>query len=185
MYSAQASFNQIAVSGMRSTHSTGRNHSCAGFELPTPISSRAVTTAISQGSPKGGTLRKEGEYWTVGYGENLFCLKDRKGLALLASLLRNPGVEFHALDLAGGIASRPYGYAADQAAARLARDGNGLDAGIHVTNLGDAGEMLDQQAKSAYRRRLSELREELEEAKERAHIERAERAEQEIDALTR
>ncbi|MGA6970496.1 MAG: AAA family ATPase [Candidatus Binatus sp.] len=45
--------------------------------------------------------------------------------------------------------------------------------------------MLDDQAKAAYRRRLSDLREELEEAKERGNVERAEQAEQEIDALTR
>ena len=57
-------------------------------------------------------------------------------------------------------------------------------AGIHVGNLGDAGEMLDDQAKAAYRRRLSELREELEEAKELGNVKRAEQAEQEIDALT-
>ena len=44
--------------------------------------------------------------------------------------------------------------------------------------------MLDEQAKVAYRRRLSELREELEEAKELGNVERAEQAEQEIDALT-
>src|SRR5208282_6607278 len=48
-----------------------------------------------------------------------------------------------------------------------------------------AGEMLDEQAKSAYRRRLSELRDELEEAKELGNVERAEQAEQEIDALTK
>jgi hypothetical protein len=57
-------------------------------------------------------------------------------------------------------------------------------AGINITGLGDAGEMLDEQAKSAYRRRLSELREELEEAKEFGNTERAEKAEAEIDALT-
>src|SRR5258705_11554209 len=44
--------------------------------------------------------------------------------------------------------------------------------------------MLDDTAKAAYRRRLSELREELEEAKELGNVERAEKAEQEIDALT-
>jgi hypothetical protein len=58
-------------------------------------------------------------------------------------------------------------------------------AGIHVTSLGDAGEMLDEQAKAAYRRRLSELREELEEAKEQGRLERAGQAEEEIDALTK
>ncbi len=45
--------------------------------------------------------------------------------------------------------------------------------------------MLDEQAKIAYRRRLSELREELEEAKELGNVERAEHAEAEIDALTK
>ena len=39
--------------------------------------------------------------------------------------------------------------------------------------------------RSAYRRRLSDLREELEEAKGAGNVERAEQAEQEIDALTR
>jgi hypothetical protein len=34
-------------------------------------------------------------------------------------------------------------------------------AGIHITSLGDAGKMLDEQAKAADRRLLSELREEL------------------------
>jgi len=58
-------------------------------------------------------------------------------------------------------------------------------AGIHVTSLGDAGEMLDEQAKAAYRRRLSELREELEEAKELGRVEHAKQAEEEMDALTR
>jgi hypothetical protein len=58
-------------------------------------------------------------------------------------------------------------------------------AGIFIGGLGDAGEMLDEQAKVACRRRLSELREELEEAKKQGNVERAERAEQEIDALTR
>ena len=58
-------------------------------------------------------------------------------------------------------------------------------AGIHITSLGDAGEMLDEQAKVAYSRRLSDLREELEEAKDLGKVDRAEQAEQEIAALTR
>src|SRR5260370_22158767 len=45
--------------------------------------------------------------------------------------------------------------------------------------------MVDEQAKVAYRRRVWDLREELEEAKEAGNVERAEQAEQEIDALTR
>src|SRR5262245_52970609 len=58
-------------------------------------------------------------------------------------------------------------------------------AGMHITGLGDAGEMLDEQAKVAYRRRLSELRAEVEEAQALGSVERAEQAEEEIEALTR
>src|ERR1700719_3186291 len=53
-----------------------------------------------------GVLRKEGEYWTVGYGGKSFRLKDTKGLGYLAHLLRHPATEFHVLDLVGGIASQ-------------------------------------------------------------------------------
>jgi hypothetical protein len=55
---------------------------------------------------------------------------------------------------------------------------------MHIRSLGDAGEMLDEQAKDAYKRRLSELREELRDAKELGNVGRAEQAEQEIDSLT-
>ena len=89
------------------------------------------------------------------------------------------------LDLVGGIASQREDDEIGQSAQGLPRGAEDLEkAGIHVTSLGDAGEMLDEQAKAAYRRRLSELREELEEAKELGNVERAEQAEEEIDALT-
>jgi Sodium/calcium exchanger protein len=130
-----------------------------------------------------GVFRKEGEYWTVGCGGKSFRLKDTKGLGYLAHLLRHPAVEFHVLDLAGGIAGQRDDE--DQSEQGLPRGAEDLEkAGIRIGSLGDAGEMLDEQAKTAYRRRLSQLREELEEAKEQGNVERAEHAEQEIDALT-
>ncbi len=52
-------------------------------------------------------------------------------------------------------------------------------------DLGHAGEILDAQAKTAYGRRLTELRDELEEARELRNEERAEKAEDEIEALGR
>jgi predicted ATPase len=90
------------------------------------------------------------------------------------------------LDLFGGIAGQREEHESSQSVRGLSRGVEDLEkAGIHITGLGDAGEMLDEQAKVAYRRRLSELREELEAAKELGQVERAEQAEQEIDALTR
>jgi hypothetical protein len=145
----------------------------------------AVATVLQSASSEQAIFRKEGEYWAIGSGGKSFRLKDTKGLGYLAHLLRHPAAEFHVLDLAGEIAGRRE----DDETNRLVRGSRlGNDdlekAGIHVASLGDAGEMLDHTAKVAYRRRLSELREELEEAKELGNVEGAERAEQEIDALT-
>ena len=151
----------------------------------------AVETAVANllqktPFPEQAIFHKEGEFWTVGYGGNSFRLKDTKGLGYLAHLLRHPAVEIHVLDLVGGIASQREEDETSQSVQGLPRGDEDLEkAGIHVTNLGDAGEMLDEQAKVAYRRRLSELRDELKEAKELGKVERAEQAEAEIDALTR
>src|SRR3984885_10341434 len=145
-----------------------------------------VVATIFQSSswPEQAIFRKEGEYWTVGCGGNAFRLKDTKGLGYIAHLLRHPAAEFHVLDLAGGIAGQRD--AGEISQSGLPRGEEDLEkAGIHVASLGDAGEMLDDQAKASYRRRLSELREELEEAKELSNFDRAEQAEAEIDALTR
>jgi hypothetical protein len=151
----------------------------------------AVETAVANlfqktPFPERAIFCKEGEFWTVGYGGNSFRLKDSKGLGYLAHLLRHPAVEFHVLDLVGGISSQREDDAASQSVQGLPRGAEDLaKAGIHITRLGDAGEILDEQAKAAYRRRLSELREELEEAKKLGNVERAEQAELELDALTR
>jgi len=149
-------------------------------------SARAGDAESIVGEVHHGVFRKDGEYWTVGYDGKVFRLKDTKGFGYLAHLLHHPRVEFHALDLAGGDASRREDDETGQSAHGLPpADEDLAKAGIHIGSLGDAGEMLDEQAKVAYRHRLSELREELEEAKEAGNIERAELAEQEIDALTR
>jgi hypothetical protein len=141
--------------------------------------------ATGSGSSVNGIFRKEGEYWTVGCGNSSFRFKDTKGFAYLAHLLRHPGTEFHVLDLAGGIAGHREDDEPGQAQSLPRGDQDLEKAGIHIGSLGDAGEMLDERAKAAYRRRLSELREELKEAKELGKVERAEQAEEEIDALTR
>jgi hypothetical protein len=51
-------------------------------------------------------------------------------------------------------------------------------------DLGDAGEMLDAQAKASYHSQLQELREELEEAREPGNEDRAEQAQAQIEALS-
>jgi hypothetical protein len=118
-------------------------------------------------SPERAIFCKEGEYWAIGYGRKSFRLKNTRGLWYLAHLLRHPTAEFHVLDLVGGIASQREEDEANQSVHGLPRgDDEDLEkAGIHIGGVGVAGEMLDDQAKVAYRRRLSELREEFEDAR--------------------
>ena len=56
---------------------------------------------------------------------------------------------------------------------------------LAVGRMGDAGEMLDAQAKASYKRRTAELREQLEEARELNQLELVDRLEDEIETLGR
>ena len=81
-------------------------------------------------------------------------LKDGKGVGYLERLLQCEGKEIHAMELAE-MEEPP----------------------------SDAGSVIDAKAKEAYRARLEDLRDELEEATRFADPGRAERAREEIDAL--
>jgi tetratricopeptide (TPR) repeat protein len=118
-------------------------------------------------------FRREGEYWTVAYGPDGFRLRDTKGLRYLARLLMAPGREFLALELAQEEVSAP---PTNRPAA---------DADLRSRELTDAGAQLDQEAKQAYRTRLHELQEELDEAETWNDPGRAERAREEMDFLRR
>jgi tetratricopeptide (TPR) repeat protein len=84
-----------------------------------------------------------------------FSLKDSRGLQILHALISRPGVDVHVLDLSS----------------KGAADG------------GDAGELLDEDAKRAYRARLLELARGIESAEEDADLGRAERLREEKDVL--
>jgi len=126
-------------------------------------------------------FRQEGEYWTLAYHGTVCRLKDAKGLHYLAVLLGRPGRECHAVELVSAVdnplappASTPYGaLSADQLAAHH----------LSVGGLGDAGAVLDAQAKTAYKRRLDELQADLAEAQRFHDAGRAARAQAEIDFL--
>ena len=108
-------------------------------------------------------FQREGEIWTIGYDGDTFRLRDVKGLRYIAFLLGSPGRETHAVELAQAV--------------------EGVSE--HANAGGPPGPALDTKAKDAYRRRLQELGEELEEARGWGDVERAARAEAEIDALTK
>jgi hypothetical protein len=101
-------------------------------------------------------LTREGEVWSVTHQQRIVRLKHSRGLEILDLLVRNPGREFHVLEL-------------------------GAPAG--AVDVGDAGEVLDATAREAYRRRVRELEEELGEAEGWADTGRSERLRAELEFL--
>ena len=118
-------------------------------------------------------FRREGDYWTVIFDESTVRVRDLKGMHYLARLLTDPGQEYHVLDLAA-IETSGVSQADTSQASRLPRSA-----------LGDAGEMLDAQAKDAYRRRLAEIDDDIEQAQAIGDGERAAQADAERDFLLR
>jgi tetratricopeptide (TPR) repeat protein len=136
----------------------------------------AEPTAAAAGVARN-LFRREGEYWTVAYDGEVVRLKDSKGLRHLARLLAQPGRELLATDLE---AAEGHAAAAPVGPGGRARGGE-LEA---RPDLGDAGALLDAEAKAAYRARLEELQVELEEAEGFNDPERAARARAEREFLT-
>jgi hypothetical protein len=101
-------------------------------------------------------LALEGDTWLVEFGRSRARLRDKRGLHHLRTLLEHPGVEVPALT--------------------LATDDHAL-AGTRESAL------LDDQAVREYRRRITDLQDDVAEATANNDFERASRAEAELDAL--
>lgn len=100
-------------------------------------------------------IEREGDVWRITSSSGgRATLDDRKGVHYLAELLRRPDKDVHVTELAGVEELR-----------------------------GDAGPVLDEKAKAAYKKRLEVMREAFEAARARGDENAAARAEQEIDAL--
>jgi predicted ATPase len=116
----------------------------------------AVAAALAVQQPAAAAevvLTREGDVWTLAHGGRDVRLRDSKGLQYLAAVIAAAGRDVHVLDLAG----------------------SGLDE--------PAPEALDDTARVAYRRRLAELEEDLDEAERFADPERVARLQDERDAL--
>ena len=135
-----------------------------------PTADDAVSVAPDGGAQEPGVtdlnmFRREGDYWSVSFEGCTVQVRDLKGIRYLARLLADPGREFHVLALVA------------------AESGPG--AGVSHTGTGDAGEMLDAGAKDAYRRRLAEIEDDIEQARALEDTEREMQADAERDFLVR
>jgi hypothetical protein len=102
-------------------------------------------------------FRRDGSLWTLAFDGRTVHLPDLKGLHDLARLLAAPGEDLHCLELAGA-------------------------SGVPLQ--GDAGPILDEQARADYRRRMQDLAEEIDLADAAGDTVRAEKAREELDTLT-
>jgi hypothetical protein len=138
-------------------------------------------TAYCRAHP--GLFRQEGDYWTLAFAGKMCRVRHTLGMRYLAQLLRHPRQEFPVLALAAD--GTELFMSAGTSARPIANDHQHNESGHSLqVGLSDAGELLDAQAKAAYKRRLRELHEELDEAQAFNDLGRADRVQAEIDFLT-
>ena len=136
------------VAGARIGFADRGSHTLAAVGASWRLLAISAETPASRSAPDEPAMlfRREGEYWTVAFGGKVVRMRDAKGLGYLARLLRHPYREFHVLDLLVGDAPRGYDAARE----------DGLMAAMP-----DAGAVLDEPAKHAYRDRIADLEAEI------------------------
>lgn len=118
----------------------------------------------------GNTFRREGDVWLVVFEGRTSRVRDARGMRYLTRLLADPGREFHAMDLV----------AATGGGAEPSHPEEDWSSGAR-----DAGPILDARAKEAYRRRLTEIEEDIDEARAMGDLGRVARAEIERELLVK
>jgi tetratricopeptide (TPR) repeat protein len=141
------------------------------MSLPAHVERRDAAGERPTGSDN--VFRREGDYWTVIFEGHTVHVRDLKGMRYLARLLAEPGREYHVLDLVAAETSRS------------SRVDSGQVANLPLSALGDAGEILDARAKDAYRRRITEIDDDIEQARTLGDAERLVQADAERDFLVR
>jgi len=119
------------------------------------------------------------DYWMIRYHGHSAFLKSMRGLHCLAVLLRYPGREFHVSELLGSLMQAPI------PASRVTVCGRLRDARDRLVAAGFSGAdpVLDAQAKAEYKRRLNDLRQDLNEAEQFNDPDRGVKAQDEIRAI--
>ena len=149
-----------------------------GAPMPDNVTMLPVAGAARLPGGVGCTLRRDGEFWTITTERGSLHVRDTKGLHHLADLLARPHQRLHVMELIGDQS------AIGAAAIRTATVGELDEAGVGYSDgFGDAGEAIDDVAKTAYRNRLDELDEAIAEAERFNDIAKASRLGEERDLL--
>jgi tetratricopeptide (TPR) repeat protein len=117
------------------------------------------------------TFRSDGGARTINYGDAHTTVRDLQGFRYVERLLAEPGREFHVLDLVAGEKG-------------TTRGADAVDDGVdHVGDGGSGLPLLDDQAREAYRRRILDVEEDIEEATRLNDLGRLELAQHDRDYL--
>jgi tetratricopeptide (TPR) repeat protein len=161
-----------------STHAEARASNVVRLHARRTVDGRAAGAAAVGAAPEPeqavNVFRLDGQFWSVGRPTRPLRLKNAKGLEYIRRLLQQPNVAVHVLDLTGTPAA-----ASPQTEAGTRQEGLAL----RSWKQGETPE-IDQQARSAYRERLRDLRADLLEAQRNSDVGRTERLRNEIDFLT-
>jgi len=126
----------------------------------------ALRSAGASPKTKPAARLERGERsWAASFENHSVRLPDGKGMRYLAELLADPGVEKHALDLVDRL------------------EGVDDEGKLDRRALSGVGPELDARARTAYRRRIEELRGAAADAMERGQLEAAEALQEELDQL--
>ncbi len=128
------------------------------------------------------TFRSEGEYWTLVFHGMTARLKDTRGMQYLAHLLQHPDQEFSAIALAAD--TPDFSTSSLTGISLLSETRDPATANVHSVGFTDAGDVLDPQAKAAYRQRLKDLQGEIAEAHEFNDVGRVEKLQDEREFVT-
>lgn len=146
-------------------------------EVEPTISMRPTPRTLAAASG-GRVFRREGDYWTIAYDEIVLRIRHSKGTGYLGQLLARPQVEIHVCELVQVVER-------DEPAPRAMSSHEATYLGLRAGVAETAIPRLDPRAKRAYRERLDDLADQLEEARSFGDRERAARAESERTLLAR
>ena len=122
-----------------------------------------VRSAVPAG--ERGTISLDGEYWTITYRGRDTRFRDSKGMRILSRLLIAPGQPQPSIDL-------------DRIDSAVS------DPLVRALAASDAGELLDDEARRAYRARMLELRSAIDDAQAVGDAARAGQLDEELDFIT-
>ena len=147
---------EVAESDLRFGH--GRTVDIEGFGGSSIVYEVCWAGAVAAPLAGRGVFRRDRDHWTIAWRGGRCLLRDLRGLSYVAQLLRQPGREFHALDLVGARRSNP------------SEPSLGLEA-------------FDDHVRANYRRQLDDVREDIQEAERLCDLGRAARAREEREIL--